>query len=79
MARRKRMTKASACETVAKDLREWGYPDVTGAMVREVLDAWLAGAREDKLPHGIIGLFAARQFEDAERVRSGTLADLPNS
>lgn len=76
---RKRMTKASACETVARDLRKFGYPDVTGAMVREVLDAWLAGASETDLPHGVVGMFAARQFDDAEKVRPGALATLPNS
>lgn len=75
---RKRMTKTSACETVAKDLREFGYPDVTGTMIREVLDAWLAGTDEAKLPHGIVGMMAARQFDDAERIRPGTMKALPN-
>jgi hypothetical protein len=75
---RKRMTKASACETVAKDLRAWGYPDVTGAMIREVLDAWLDGKRDQALPHGIVGMFASRQFDDADRVRPGTLKALPD-
>lgn len=70
------MTKKHACETVAKDLREFGYPECTAKMIGECLDAWLAGKRDLELPHGIIGAFASRQFDDVERVSPGTLAKL---
>ena len=54
-------------EAVARSLREFGYPDVTAAMIREVFDAWEAG---QKLPHGIVGMFAERQFSEvAEQLK----------
>jgi hypothetical protein len=51
-------------EAVARNLREFGYPDVTAVMIRDVYDAWLSGNRYPDLPHGIIGGFAERQFEE---------------
>lgn len=70
------MTKTHACKTVAKSLREFGYPDVTPAMIYECLDAWLAGKRDMELPHGIIGAFASRQFDEVEEASPGTLSKL---
>lgn len=70
------MTKTDACATVAKDLREFGYPDCSTQMIREVLDAWLEGKREEDLPHNIIGRFAGRQFDDIEEAVPGHLANL---
>lgn len=49
-----------AFDAVARSLREFGYPDVTGLMVREIHTAWL---HSKPLPHGIIGMFASRKFE----------------
>ncbi len=51
-------------EAVARNLREFGYPDVTGQMVREIYDEWLKGKRWPELPHHIVGAFAERQFEE---------------
>lgn len=48
---------------VAKSLVEFGYPDVTGAMVAEVHAAMKAG---EELPHGIVGMFAEGQLRDLE-------------
>ena len=71
---RYKMTRLDASNTVANSLREFGYPDVTGAMVKEVLDAWLAGKRDDQLPHDIVGMLAGRQFDEIEDVKPGSLA-----
>ena len=61
-------TRAQLTEAVAESLRDFGYPDVTAAMVGEVLDAWNAGKRGlDELPHGVIGIFCESQFNDLER------------
>lgn len=68
------MTKTQACGKVAKSLREFGYPDCTAEMICECLDAWLTGKRDLDLPHGIIGAFASRQFDEVEEARPGTLA-----
>lgn len=72
----KKMTKNEACATVAKDLREFGYPDTSTQMIREVLDQWLTGKRDSALPHGIIGMFAGKQFDDIEEAAPGHLAGL---
>lgn len=50
-----------AFDAVAKALTEFGYRDVTAAMIRECHTAWIAGK---KVPHGIIGMFAAKYFDD---------------
>jgi hypothetical protein len=70
------LTKSSACAKVAKSLREFGYPDATSTMIEECLDAWLTGKRDLELPHGIIGAFASRQFDEVEEARPGALAQL---
>lgn len=69
-------TKTTACATVAHDLREFGYPDASGAMVEEILTAWLGGKRDSELPHGIVGMFAGRQFDEIEATAPGHLASL---
>lgn len=46
---------------IARNLREFGYGDVTAEMVRETHDAMKA---EAELPHGIVGMFAKRQIEE---------------
>jgi|HubBroStandDraft_2_1064218.scaffolds.fasta_scaffold409250_2 hypothetical protein len=57
-------TLADAMEAIAESLRQFGYPDATAQMIRETYDAWLGGARNDKLPHGIIGMFAESQISE---------------
>ncbi len=52
------------CEAVARNLRDFGYPDATGAMIREVWEAMKAGKSGSDLPHGIIGMFAESQIND---------------
>lgn len=61
---RKNYTLGMAMEAIAKSLREFGYPDTTATMIREIYDAWLSGKRGTDLPHNIIGMFAERQFEE---------------
>ncbi len=56
---------SSAYEAVARNLREFGYPDVTATMVCEIHKALLA---DKDLPHGVIGMFAKSQFEDNAKV-----------
>lgn len=70
------MTKQQACENVARDLRHFGYPDVTAKTIRPILDAWLAGKRDSALPKGVIGMIAGRQFDEIEEERPGVLAAL---
>ena len=50
-------------ERVAKGLREFGYPDVTGEMVKAIHEAILRG--DKKLPHGVIGLMVKSMYDDA--------------
>ena len=77
MAKKKfQHTKATACETIARSLHEFGYPDTTGPMIEEVLTAWMDGKRGEELPHGIIGRFAERQIAEVEDARPGTFAAL---
>lgn len=58
-------SKVQTYEAIARNLREFGYPDVTGRMIREIHDALV---RSDKLiPHGVIGMFAKKQLADAEK------------
>lgn len=47
---------------IARNLREFGYSDVSGRMVREVHDAMRSGS---ELPHGIVGMFARKQLQEA--------------
>jgi hypothetical protein len=49
---------------VARNLREFGYPDVTPKMVAETYAAMRRG--ESKMPHGIVGMFAKGQLEELE-------------
>ena len=50
-------------EAIARSLREFGYPDTTAAMVEEIHEAKRAG--EGVLPHGIVGMFADSQLNEA--------------
>jgi hypothetical protein len=64
-------------EAVARNLREFGYSDVTAVMIRDVYDAWLMGNRYPDLPHGIIGGFAERQFEENGEALAKLIGDKP--
>lgn len=73
---RQKPTLDDGMNAVARNLVEFGYPDVTGKMIREIYDAWLAGKRWPDLPHGIVGAFAERQFED-NKEKLAVLAQQP--
>ena len=49
-------------EAVARNLREFGCPDVTGDMISEIHTALKEGKREGYLPHGVVGMFAQSQI-----------------
>ena len=68
------MTRLEASWKVDRGLREFGYPDITGEIIKDVLDEWLAGKRDFDLPHGVIGVMAGRQFDDIEDAVPGSLA-----
>lgn len=53
-----------AYEAIARSLREFGYPDVTSAMIRETHKAMKEGKEGADLPHGIVGRFASSQLEE---------------
>jgi hypothetical protein len=72
---RKTYTLDDAMGSVAKSLREFGYPDATAEKMREVFDAWEAGKVFPDLPHGILGAFASSQFDEV----SEKLKSLPRS
>lgn len=55
-------------EAVARNLREFGYPDVTAGMVAEIHDAMKSGK---ELPHGVIGMFAKSQMEERPDIFGG--------
>lgn len=76
MARKREISKHQICLSVAKSLRDFGYPDVTSEMISECLDAFVQGKRDMGLPHGIIGAFASRQFAEVEEANPGMLARL---
>ena len=61
-------TRLRTCQTVAKGLVEFGYPDCTPEMIDEVLTAFLEGKRGADLPHGVIGQFAERQFLECHEI-----------
>ena len=58
-----KLTKNMVCEAVSRSLYDFGYSGITGAMVGDILDAWVAGKRFPELPHGVIGAFAEEQFK----------------
>jgi hypothetical protein len=68
--------RTDVCRPVHKALRDFGYDNLTLQEVRDVLDAWCGGKREDDLPHGIIGMMAGRQFDEVEEARPGVLVQL---
>jgi hypothetical protein len=47
---------------IARNLRDFGYPDVTPSMIQDTHAALMDG---EDLPHGIIGMFAEGQLRDA--------------
>lgn len=55
-----------ALDAIARSLREFGYPDASLEMMRDTWAAFRAGKRDADLPHGIVGMFAARQMEENE-------------
>ncbi len=57
------MTNESVYAAIARNLREFGYADVTAKMVRDTHDAMSSGTT---LPHGIVGMFAKRQLVEAQ-------------
>lgn len=46
---------------IARDLREFGYPDVTASMIEEIHVAYEKGTRP--LPHGVVGLMVGRELD----------------
>jgi hypothetical protein len=54
----------SVWAAIARNLCEFGYPDVTASMIREVHEAMNAG--DPELPHGVIGAFAREQIAEAQ-------------
>lgn len=53
-----------ACARVAAAMREFGYPDVTAKMIREISEAHAAGK---PLPHGVVGIIVGRDLDEARR------------
>lgn len=52
-----------AYQTIAKMLREFGYPDVTSEMIE---DTHKAMSKSEPLPHGVIGMFAEKYLKELE-------------
>lgn len=62
------MTKKDGFESVAKSLREFGYPDASAEMVEATWNAMERG--DDEMPHGVVGMFAKSQLDEVrERFR----------
>jgi len=51
-----------AYESIAKSLRDFGYPDVTSSMVKDTHAAMIKG---EPIPHDIVGAFAESQLKEA--------------
>ena len=62
MAKKPKYTKQDGFASVAKSLRDFGYPDCTSQMIADTYEAMKRG--DDKMPHGIIGMFAERQLAE---------------
>lgn len=73
MTQKKRYTLSDAYEAVARSLREFGYPDCQASMVRETHEAMIRG--DETMPHGIIGMFAKRQMDEAVEAFKSLPAD----
>ena len=56
---------------IARSLREFGYPDVTGPMIVECWDAYERGDAE--MPHGVVGQFAKAQLDEIAEARPDVL------
>lgn len=54
---------ATVYAVIARNLREFGYGDVSGSMIRETHEAMLS---KRALPHGVIGMFAKDQITEAQ-------------
>jgi hypothetical protein len=50
-------------KAIARNLREFGYSDVTEKMILDVHQAMI---KDEDIPHGIIGMFAKDQLEEAD-------------
>lgn len=50
---------------IACNLRDFGYDGISPNMIQEIHEAMNAG--DEKLPHGVIGMFAKEQIEDAQQ------------
>lgn len=48
-------------EAIARNLREFGYPDASATMIEETHKAMKAG---QPLPHGVVGMFAQSQIQN---------------
>jgi hypothetical protein len=55
------MTGTETYRAIAKNLREFGYPDVTPLMIEEV---WYAMQNGEAIPHGVVGMFAKSQLTE---------------
>jgi hypothetical protein len=51
---------AKVHEAIARSLKDFGYPDVTADMIREIAEAKSKG---ESLPHGVVGMFAEDQLD----------------
>ncbi len=51
-------------KAIAANLKDFGYDDVTPLMIQDVHGAINAG--DEMLPHGVIGMFAKNQIEQAK-------------
>lgn len=56
---------AQGCEEQAKAMREFGYPDVTAAMIREHHKAWMTG---EARPTDVIFAFSTEAFKDYPQI-----------
>lgn len=52
-----------AYAAIARSLVDFGYPGITAAMIEECHKGWLDGKTGMEIPHGIIGMFASKEFE----------------
>lgn len=59
---------------IAAALIECGHRNVTVQQIKECLDAYIVGKRGSSLPHGIIGKWAQKAFDETEAEQPGALA-----
>ena len=68
-----KITADKIIKSISAGLIEFGYPDASPELIREIYDAYKLGKRFPDLPHGVLGGFAERQLDELQEALGGPL------